>query len=181
MEPWLPPGRSSCPGAYRSLILAGALLLTGPWEATAGVFSARGSQLSEEVPLTPPVPDSLRLRLEVPPEVKAGTGVPITVGVENLTGRRLDLYLTGRPIAFDLIVTDQSGGVVWRRLEGHHVPMVLRIETLEPGACLEFGDTWNQRTTAGNAVPPGLYRVRGEILSENGPLVTPIRTVEIIP
>lgn len=113
---------------------------------------------------------------------QAGFGVPvaITVRAENITARSLDLYLTGRPIAFDLIVTDLTGAVVWRRLEGEVIAAALRIETLAPGDTLELTDTWDQRTNAGEPVVPGAYTVRGEILAEDQPLVTPSRTLRIV-
>lgn len=119
------------------------------------------------------VSDSLRLWLELPEQVSAGEPVPVTFRVENISDGPLDLYLTGRPIAFDLIVEDEGGTVVWRRLEDQVIPAILRIETLAPGERLELDDTWDQRSNAGEPVAPGAYTVRGELLTEQEPLVTP--------
>ena len=123
--------------------------------------------------------DSLRLRLEMPERAAPDEPVPITFKVQNVTDRDMDLYLTGRPIAFDLIVTGEDGEVVWRRLEGETVPMVLRIETLEPGKALELEETWDQRSNVGERVPPGAYTVRGELLTEGEPLATPDSNLRI--
>jgi len=125
--------------------------------------------------------DSLSLRLEMPERVATDEPVPITLEVRNVTDRSIDLYLTGRPIAFDLVVTEEDGEVVWRRLEGEVIPMVLRIETLEPGVALEFEETWDQRSNAGEFVPPGTYTVRGKLLTEDEPLVTPESRLRIGP
>lgn len=123
--------------------------------------------------------DSVRLSLELPDEVRAGEPVPIALRVENVANRPLDLYLTGRPIAFDLIVTDAEGSAVWRRLEDEVIPAILRIETLGPGDTLELERTWDQRTKEGEPVPPGDYTVRGELLTEDEPLTTPEKPLRI--
>jgi hypothetical protein len=114
--------------------------------------------------------DSLRLSLELPAEVDAGEPVAFVFRVENVSGRTLDLYLRGRTIAFDVIVTRPDGAAVWRRLEGEIIPAILRIETLAPDEALELADTWLQRSDAGDAVPPGEYRVHAELLTESEPL-----------
>lgn len=121
----------------------------------------------------PSLSDSLSLALTLPKGVGAGQSVAITLVVENVTDRSLDLYLRGRTIAFDLIVTAPDGAVVWRRLEGDVIPAILRIETLPPGGRLELSDEWDQRTNAGRPVASGEYLVRGELLTEAEPLVSP--------
>lgn len=124
--------------------------------------------------------DSLRLDTRVPERVSAGEPVPVVVRAENVSGAALDLYLQGRTIAFDVVVTDEGGRVVWRRLEGEVVPAILRIETLEPGAALELEARWDQRSDAGESVAPGLYTVHGELLTEGDPLVTPAARLRIV-
>lgn len=123
--------------------------------------------------------DSLRVWLETPDEVHAGDPVPLTLRVQNVSDRTVDLYLTGRPVAFDLFVTDGSGEVVWRRLEDTVIPAILQIRTLGPGEGLEFEDSWDQRTNSGELVPPGEYAVRGEVLAEDEPLSAPRETLHI--
>ncbi|HUH13059.1 MAG TPA: BsuPI-related putative proteinase inhibitor [Longimicrobiales bacterium] len=125
--------------------------------------------------------DSLRLRLRVPGRVAAGEPVSITLRVENRTERTLTLYLVGRVIAFDLVVEDRDGAVVWRRLEDEVIQAILRLETLPPGEALVLEDSWDQRSNAGEPVPPGEYRVRGELLTEGEPLAAPIERLTILP
>ena len=103
----------------------------------------------------------MTLHLVMPASVRAGEGVPITLRLTNPDRRAADLYLQGRPAAFDIIVTRRDGTPVWRRLEGAVVPAVLQVRSLAPGAVLEFHDTWAQRTNLGSAVEPGDYLVTG--------------------
>jgi len=124
--------------------------------------------------------DSLRLDLDVPARVTAGDPVPMTLRVENVAERPVDLYLTGRTIAFDLIVEDEAGTVVWRRLHDQVVEQILRVEQLASGDTLVLEDTWNQRSNDGAPVAPGGYTVRAEVLTEDEPLVAgpePLRIV----
>lgn len=117
--------------------------------------------------------DSLQIRLEVPEKARSGAPVPMVLRVENISDRSVDLYLTGRPVAFDLIVSDAAGDTVWRRLEDAVVPAILQIRSLAPGETLEFHHAWAQRSNADEPVLPGVYSVRGELLAEDGPLATP--------
>ena len=103
----------------------------------------------------------MTLRLVMPASVRAGKGVPITLRLTNADRRAADVYLQGRPAAFDIVVTRPDGTPVWRRLEGAVIPAVLQVRSLAPGAVLEFHDTWLQRTNLGAAVGPGDYLVTG--------------------
>jgi hypothetical protein len=114
--------------------------------------------------------DSLRIDLIAPAQVAAGEPVEITLRVENVAGRPLDLYLMGRTIAFDLIVEDEAGTEIWSRLHDQVLQQILRVEHLAPGDTLTLEDTWPQRSNAGSPVPPGAYRVRGEVFTEQEPL-----------
>ncbi len=177
-----PPRRSgSIRAVVTPLVLAALAGLFGP----AGIAMAGPegpiASTSHHSTLSPTVSDSLKLRLKLPEKVKAGVAVPMTLRAENLRQEPLDLYLTGRPIAFDIIVLDEEGRVAWRRLEGEIISMVLRMETLAPGDILQFTHTWDQRSDAGDPVPPGTYTVRGELPAEGGPLVTKARTLRITP
>lgn len=125
--------------------------------------------------------DSLRLRIEVAPQVPAGEPVQIRLLVENVSARSLDLYLRGRTLAFDLVVSRADGTVVWRRLADEAIPAILRLETLSSGARLDLQDTWDQRTNAGQPVPDGAYLIRGEVLTEGPPLVTPDEPLRVGP
>jgi len=117
-------------------------------------------------------PDSLRLDLEVPVEARVGSAVPIALRVHNVADQPIDLYLRGRPIAFDVIVRRDSGEVVWRRLENAIIPAILRIETLPPHGMLELRADWSLETTTGAPVMPGTYAVQGVLFTEDAELRT---------
>jgi hypothetical protein len=104
--------------------------------------------------------------LHAPESVAPGAAIPLTMRVENKSGEPLELYLRGREITYDLIVAVNDGAIIWRRLEGQIVQAILRLEVLAPGQVLEFRDSWDQRDNAGNLVAPGLYTVRGTVLSD---------------
>jgi hypothetical protein len=123
--------------------------------------------------------ESLRLQLVIAPEAKRGAWVPMTLVVENTSARPLDVYLRGRAIAFDLVVTDAAGAVVWRRLGDEVIPAILRIETFAAGARLELRASWDQRAATGEPTAPGDYLVHGELLTEDAPLLTPAEPLRI--
>jgi hypothetical protein len=125
--------------------------------------------------------DSLRVVIDAPEDPAPGAPVRIVLRVQNVTDRTLDLYLTGRPTAFDMTVTDASGTVVWRRLEGETIAMAVRIESLPPHGQLEFTHTWDRRSNAGAPVSPGTYTIRGHVPTEDGPLEAPARRLHIRP
>lgn len=161
--------------ALPRLLLAAALPMSLLLCRNASDEPSAGSEM-------PPQPsDSLRLRVEVPAEVAAGEPVPIKLRVQNVSERTLTLYLTGRTIAFDVVVERLGGARVWRRLEGEVVQSILRLDTLAPGEALVLEDSWDQRSDAGGTVPPGEYRVRGELLTEGEPLVSPAEPLRILP
>src|SRR5580765_5459389 len=103
----------------------------------------------------------MTLHLVMPARVRVGEPVPITLQLRNADRRAADVYLQGRPAAFDIVVTRRDGTPVWRRLEGAVIPAVLQVLSLTPGAVLEFHDSWPQRTSLGAAVEPGEYLVTG--------------------
>ena len=110
----------------------------------------------------------MTLHVSVPARVRAGEPVPVTLSVTNSGTTPLTLYLKGRPIAFDVVVRRKDGEIVWRRLHGATIAMVLRVETVSPGDSLRLEDVWPQRTQAGDPVEPGDYTVTGE-LPTDGP------------
>jgi hypothetical protein len=131
--------------------------------------------------VTPASVDSPTVTLEVPSEVPAGAPVPLTLRVTNPTDRLLTLYLRGRPVAFDVVVAQTDGTVVWRRLAGAVITMVLQVRTLARGETLELKDTWKQTTKTGTRVRPGEYLVTGELLTDGPrPLVTPSVPLRIL-
>jgi hypothetical protein len=107
--------------------------------------------------------DSVAFRVELPHAAHPGEPVPIVLRLTNRTERPLDLTLQGRPLAFDVTVTNQEGSVIWRRLEGAVVPSILALRTLKPAESLTFEATWDGRDRRGRAVPPGRYLVAGAL------------------
>jgi hypothetical protein len=110
----------------------------------------------------------IRLRLLAPARVPEGEPVPFTLRILNAGGRPATLYFQGRPPAFDLVVQDDAGRMVWRRLAGATLLMVLGVRQLAPGEALEFSDAWSQQDHAGRPVPPGRYRLTGIVPGEPG-------------
>ncbi|HEX2218738.1 MAG TPA: BsuPI-related putative proteinase inhibitor [Gemmatimonadales bacterium] len=113
----------------------------------------------------------MRVDLVVPPKAAAGQPVPITLRIANTGKRPIELHLQGRTITFDVIV-EQSGAVVWRRLEGATVPAILQIRVLGPGEVIELKDVWRQTDATGGQVAPGDYTVRGSVPTDGKPLRT---------
>ncbi|HET8622900.1 MAG TPA: BsuPI-related putative proteinase inhibitor [Gemmatimonadales bacterium] len=111
--------------------------------------------------------DSPKVELAVPREARAGMPVPMTLRVTNTSDRPLELYLRGRPIAFDLAVRQSDGPLVWRKLAGAMIAMVLQLKTLAPGETLELKDVWRQQTTDGSQAKPGDYTVTGSLLTDS--------------
>lgn len=103
------------------------------------------------------------LELEVPPEVPAGQPVPIVLRLTNTANAPREVALQGRPIAYDVIVTQRDGAIVWRRLEGEVIQTILQLRTFAPGGGLEFRHDWNQRSNSGAPVAPGEYLVIGVV------------------
>lgn len=139
-------------------------------DAAASRAAAEATPLSAEDTMADTPSDSLRLDLVVPTRVTAGAPVAMTLRVENVAGRPLDLYLMGRSIAFDLIVEDGAGAEIWSRLHDQVLQQILRVEHLAPGDTLDLEDTWTQRSNDGSPVPQGDYRVRGKLFTEGDPL-----------
>ena len=114
--------------------------------------------------------DSMRVELVVPPKVGIGRPVPIALRIRNTQERPINLYLQGRPVAFDLIIEQAGGAEVWRRLQGAAVSAILGVRTLAPGEVFELKETWKQTTQAGRPAGPGAYRVTGLVLTDGEPL-----------
>ena len=163
--------------APRALALALALPLVGCRPAASGggdTTAAAAAAARPADPVSPPPADSLRLRLDVPREVPLGSAVPLTLRVENVAGRPLDLYLRGREITVDVTVARAGGEVVWRRLADEVIPAIVHLRTLAAGEVVEVRAEWDQRIAGGGRAAAGDYVVRGAVLTELAePLETP--------
>jgi hypothetical protein len=149
--------------------------------ALMGTLGATAPEPSGQTPVTPVSVDSPTVTLVMQREARTGEPVPIALRATNATERPLTLYLRGRPVTFDLVVAATDGTVLWRRLAGAVISMVLQVRTLAPGETLEFKDTWKQTTKAGR-VPPGDYVVTGELPTDGPrPFVTPSVALRILP
>lgn len=121
----------------------------------------------------------MRLELELPGSVSLGDAVPITLRVRNDATEPAELALTGRPIAFDIVVRRQDGTEVWKRLRGQTVSMMLQVAILAPGESLEFAHEWDQRDSAGREVAAGVFLVHGSLFAEDRELVSEPRRLTI--
>ena len=132
-------------------------------------------------PMTAPAQPSLRLSVVAPGEVRAGETVPIILRAVNTSDRPLDLYLRGRTIAFDVVVTRADGDTVWRRLEGQIIPAILQLRTLAPRETLELRADWDQSDNRGRRVSAGVYTVRALLLTDSAPLATDAAELRVTP
>ena len=121
----------------------------------------------------------MTVELEIPPKVRAGEPVAITLRVRNTGTQQVELTLTGRPAAFNIVVTSEDGRVVWSRLDGEVVSTVLQMKILWPCQVLEFTERWNQLDNGGGPVPPGTYYVRGILPTEERQLTTEPRALVV--
>jgi len=110
----------------------------------------------------------IRIDLLAPARAHPGEPVPFTLHLSNAGDRPAPVYLQGRPPAFDLVVQDEVGRMVWRRLAGSTRLMVLGVRELGPGESLDFADAWSQQDQSGRQVPPGPYRLAGIVPGEPG-------------
>ena len=121
------------------------------------------------------------VELVLPPKVRLGDPVAITLRVRNDGSRPLDLELPGRPVAFDVVVLGPDGAEVWRRLRNFVTGSALMLLRLEPGAVREFTAQWDQVDNDGRPVPPGRYSVRGVLPVQNRRVTTAARDLVITP
>ena len=108
----------------------------------------------------------MTVELEIPPKVRAGEPVPITLRVRNTGTQQGELTLTGRPAAFNIVGTSEDGRVVWSRLDGEVVSTVLQMKILWPGEALELTPRWDQGANNQSPFPPGTYNVRAFLPTE---------------
>jgi len=113
-----------------------------------------------------------RVELVAPSKVRAGEPVDIALRVRNDGSMPIDLELSGRPVGFDVVVLGPDGREVWRRLRDSVVGAALMLLTLEPGETRDFEVRWTQVDSAGRAVAPGRYTLRGTLPMGAGRMTT---------
>ena len=124
----------------------------------------------------------LRLDLVLPDYAHQGERVPITLRLSNPGPQPATVYLQGRPVAFDIVISRADGTPVWRRLNRAVISSILQVRVLPPGAAIEFTEPWTQQSDPGQAVPAGEYQVTG-VLPTDPPneLRTPTARIRILP
>ena len=131
-------------------------------------------------PLT--VPDSLRFTLIAPDTIRTGQPVRIVLHLTNITTHTVEAHFLGRDIAFDIVVADKDGRVVWHRLAHAVVPGILQVKTLTPQERLEFSEVWPQKDDDGKPVAAGSYSLWGVLPSdEKEPRRTETASLRITP
>jgi hypothetical protein len=88
------------------------------------------------------------------------------IRLENTGNTPVEVYLRGRTIAYDILIRDEAGEVVWQRLEGEMVPGIIQVKMLDAGEAFELSHDWDQRTNRGVAVEPGRYTAQGILLTD---------------
>jgi hypothetical protein len=115
--------------------------------------------------------DSVEVIISAPSYAVVGDAVPISVVVRNDTDDRIDLHLTGRDIAFVIIVERSDSTLVWRRLANSAVQQILQLKPLAPGESFTLTDHWAAAET-------GEFLVRAELPTDGEPLrARPVRLV----
>jgi hypothetical protein len=104
----------------------------------------------------------LRLTLAVPPVIRAGDPVPLTLTVENISGSTLELYLTGRHPTADITVEDEAGTTVWHNLERRAVQTILLLKPLQAGETMTLQEVWDSPPSSA----PGEYIATAQLLGE---------------
>lgn len=124
--------------------------------------------------------DSLSIGLVVPPEVRRGDVVDVAFRMQNTGTRPIELYLRGRSITVDIVIT-RGQDTVWHRLADEAIPAIIQLRALAPGEVIEVYAPWNQQSGSGGRAAAGDYAVRGMLLTEGRALETapvPLRIVD---
>src|SRR5688500_2854511 len=139
--------------------------------------SAAGARSAMPLPV-----EGVKVSLVVPDTAAPGGLVPIAIRLTNTTASPVELYLRGRVITFDIVITDAAGNDVWRLLQGEPVLAILQLRTLGAGETLNLTHEWDQRTLRGTRAAEGTYTVRGEILTDgSSSLVSDVARLVVLP
>lgn len=113
---------------------------------------------------------SLRASLAAPSSVRGGDVARLVLRVKNTGDTSVDLYLRGREVTVDLVVTSAAGVRVFHLLADAIVPAVVQIRTLGPREQIEHAVTWSARDATGRPLEPGRYTIQASLLREGDPL-----------
>jgi hypothetical protein len=102
----------------------------------------------------------LEFTVSAPKSAHVGQPVPIVLQLTNVSDRPVEAHFLGRTIAFDIVVTNRDGAVVWQRLGEKTGQSILQIRTLAPGEKMEWRDDWVPKAR-------GRYRVQGVLPSDD--------------
>lgn len=99
--------------------------------------------------------------------------MPIVLRLRNASDAAAEVQFAGRRIAFDIVVKNEQGAVVWQRLAGAVMQAILRIQTLAPDEIIELRDVWRPNT-------PGRYEIQGAVpLVEPAPVRTAWKAIDV--
>lgn len=103
--------------------------------------------------------------MEAAERVAVGNDLTATLSAENICEEEITLQLGGATVHHDLLLTDQSGKVLWQSLYGVNRLLIMGTEQMTPGERLTFTATWPGRNNAGRVIPAGTYRLVGILYS----------------
>ena len=125
---------------------------------------APGTEPGTELEIGARAGDSVVVEIAAPRYAAVGDTVPINIVVHNNRERRIDLNLTGREIAFDIVVARADSTIVWQRLRNVVIQPIVQLKTLEPGESFTLTDRW-QATQAGSFI------IGAELPTDSKPLM----------
>jgi len=108
-------------------------------------------------------------RIEASPNASLGDSLNLTLHIWNAGPDTVTLPLADHlGLAFDPVVLDASGHIVWDRRVAQLLPADLEITRVPPHGEVTFTATWNLRDKSGTVVPPATYFVTGLLFLQRG-------------
>lgn len=123
---------------------------------------------------------SLLLTLDFEPEVESGKPVLFSVKLSNVGEEAETIEVPGGPI-LDVYVRGMNGKTLWNHFHDRFVPLILTVETIEPGGAIERSIQWDQADNDGSPVGPGTYLVSAQLGLQEPQLLTEARALKIVP
>ncbi len=120
-------------------------------------------------------------RLESPARVRRGDSLSLRLLICNETGSRIMLPMTWQGDGgFDPIVRDSKGHVVWRASRGKPRFAGAESRGIQPHQTTTYRATWNLRDPSGFSVPPGTYRITGQLLNGRDSVIVSVADVPVV-